>query len=109
MALAALSLPTGLPLVLTVPIVWAVLQYVLGRLSMGGFPWYFLAHTQHDLLPMIQIADVTGVWGVTFVVAAVNAVLVEGLFQVPQVRRWLALANGAAAASVRSRSFCRVS
>ena len=45
----------------------------------GGFAWYLLGHTQHDFLEVIQIADLTGAYGVTFLVAAVNALLFEML------------------------------
>jgi apolipoprotein N-acyltransferase len=83
---------TPLPLVLTVPVVWAGLEYVRAWF-LGGFPWYFLAHTQHDALPLIQVADVTGQWGITFVLAAVNALLLEGLFKIAALRRLLGLSE----------------
>jgi apolipoprotein N-acyltransferase len=76
---------TALPLVVTVPAVWTGLEYVRAHL-MTGFPWYFLAHAQHDVLPLIQIADVTGAYGVSFLVAAVNALLLEGLTVWPWFR-----------------------
>jgi apolipoprotein N-acyltransferase len=46
----------------------------------GGFGWYFLAHTQHDFLEVIQVSDLTGAFGVSFVIAAVNSVLFEVLY-----------------------------
>jgi apolipoprotein N-acyltransferase len=65
---------TRLPFVVTVPVVWVALEFF--RSFFGtGFPWYLLAHTQHDYLRAIQIADVTGAWGVSFLIAAVNALL----------------------------------
>jgi apolipoprotein N-acyltransferase len=90
---------TRLPLVLTFPLVLVALEYVRYGLAgsfvsiltgnhqhdyPGGFAWYFLGHTQHDFLELIQIADLTGVYGVCFLVAAVNALLFEVLF----ARRW---------------------
>jgi apolipoprotein N-acyltransferase len=42
---------------------------------MGGFPWGLLGYSQYSVLPVIQIAEVTGVYGVSFVVVAVNAAL----------------------------------
>jgi apolipoprotein N-acyltransferase len=66
----------GLPLVLTLPAVWTGFELVRSHL-LGGFFWYFLGHTQHDFLPLIQIADVTGGHGITFLVAAVNAIIFE--------------------------------
>jgi apolipoprotein N-acyltransferase len=69
---------TGWPLVLTFPAVWTALEYFRAFFA-GGFPWYFLGYTQHDFLPVIQIADVTGVFGVSFLVAVVNVVVFEWL------------------------------
>jgi apolipoprotein N-acyltransferase len=74
-----------LPLVLTLPVVWTGLEFV--RSVFGtGFPWYFLGHSQHDFLPIIQIADLGGAYLVTFLVAAVNAALFECLFAWPALR-----------------------
>jgi apolipoprotein N-acyltransferase len=69
---------TVLPLILTLPLVWTALEFVRTWLF-TGFSWYLLAYTQHDFLPVIQFADLTGAYGVTFLVAAVNAVLFEAL------------------------------
>ena len=55
-----------------------------------GFAWYLLAHSQHTFLPLIQIADLTGAYGVSFLVAAVNALLFEILWRRPVIRPWLA-------------------
>src|SRR5258707_14659400 len=43
---------TRLPLVLTLPLVWTALEFLRAHL-ISGFPWYYLAHTQHELLPLI--------------------------------------------------------
>ena len=69
---------TGVPLLLSFPTVWIGLEF-LRSFVMTGFPWYFLAHTQHDILPLIQIADIGGAFAVSFLVAAVNVVIFEGL------------------------------
>jgi apolipoprotein N-acyltransferase len=79
---------TPAPLVLSVPVAWTALEMTRGTL-MGGFPWYYLAHTQHDFLPVIQISDVTGALGVTFLVAAVNAALFESLYWLTWFRRFI--------------------
>jgi apolipoprotein N-acyltransferase len=76
---------TRLPLVLTVPAAWVAVEFLRSH-AMTGFPWYLLAHTQHDFLPLIQISDVTGAYGVSFLVAAVNALLFEVLFARPWFR-----------------------
>jgi apolipoprotein N-acyltransferase len=78
----------GLPLVLSVPVGWVALEYLrmhfptgypflrpLGLQHMIGFGWYFLGYTQHAFLPLIQIADLGGVYAVSFLVAMVNGLL----------------------------------
>lgn len=77
----------NIPLIVSVPAVWVAFEYVRSWL-LTGFPWYLLAHTQHDILPMIQIADLGGVFAVSLVVAAVNAFLFDVAWQFPEVQQW---------------------
>lgn len=63
---------TGLPLIVTAPAVWVSLELLMTHL-LTGFPWGLLGYSQYLNLPVIQIADVAGVYGVGFVVVAVNA------------------------------------
>lgn len=65
-----------LPLVMAVPAVWVGLEYLRSWL-LGGFAWYFLAHTQHTQLWLLQVADFAGAYGVSFLVAAVNAAIFD--------------------------------
>jgi len=67
----------GIPMVVAVPLVWVGLEYLRATL-MTGFAWYFLAHTQWAWTELIQISDVTGAYGVSFLVAA-SAACVAGL------------------------------
>ncbi|MDW8310584.1 MAG: apolipoprotein N-acyltransferase [Verrucomicrobiales bacterium] len=47
---------------------WVAWEMLVGRL-LTGFPWNFLGVSQHRMLPLIQVAAVTGVYGVSFLVA----------------------------------------
>jgi apolipoprotein N-acyltransferase len=76
------------------PVAWIALEYLRGHL-MSGFAWYYLGHSQHDFLPLIQVADVAGAYGVSFAVAAVNAVLFELLVLAPGFRRLIGLPDAA--------------
>lgn len=67
-----LTLRARLPIVLGVPLAWVSCEYVQAH-ALSGFPWYYLAHSQYRLVPLIQISDITGAWGVSFVIAMVNA------------------------------------
>jgi apolipoprotein N-acyltransferase len=40
-----------------------------------GFPWENLAHSQYLNLPLIQLADITGSYGVSFLIVLVNAAI----------------------------------
>lgn len=50
---------------------WAGLEYVRA-VSLTGFPWALLGTTQHQALPVLQIARYAGVYGVSFLVALVG-------------------------------------
>ena len=63
-----------MPLVLAVPTVWVGLEFARAHI-LGGFAWYFLGHTQFEWNRLIQISDVTGAYGVSFLVVMANAAL----------------------------------
>lgn len=44
---------------------------------LGGFFWRFLAHSQYRSVTLIQIADIFGAGGVSFLIAMVNGLLAE--------------------------------
>ena len=46
---------------------WVALEMVRARIF-SGFPWSFLGVSQYQLIPLIQIAAFTGVYGVSFLV-----------------------------------------
>jgi apolipoprotein N-acyltransferase len=66
------------PLTVTVPLLWVALEFVRTH-ALGGFPWLYLAHSQYRLLPLIQISDVTGAYGVSLLVAAVNGLVADAV------------------------------
>jgi apolipoprotein N-acyltransferase len=57
---------------------WAALEFLRSSL-LTGFPWNLLVYSQHRNLPLIQVASVTGVYGVSFMVMAVNAALARAV------------------------------
>ena len=44
---------------------WTALELMRGRF-LGGFPWNFLGTSQYRMLPLIQMAAFTGVFGLSF-------------------------------------------
>jgi apolipoprotein N-acyltransferase len=63
------------PALLTAPFIWVSLEYIRSNLSFLALPWALLAHSQYQVLPVIQIASFTGAYGVSFVVVMVNSAL----------------------------------
>jgi apolipoprotein N-acyltransferase len=58
--------------VLGIAVVWVAFEWLRGILF-TGLPWLFLGHSQTPNLGMCQIADITGVYGVSFWVVTLNA------------------------------------
>jgi len=63
-----------LPEILLAPPLWVSLEYLRGILF-SGFPWAFLGYSQFSTLSLVQISDISGVYGVSFLIMVVNAAL----------------------------------
>jgi len=57
---------------ITIPLVWVFLEYIQAHFPIMGFGWALLGYSQYKNLPLIQIADFSGVYGVSFVIMMVN-------------------------------------
>ena len=53
------------------PAIWVALEY-LRSFFLSGFPWEFLGYSQYRQITLIQAADMTGVYGISFVILSVN-------------------------------------
>jgi len=51
---------------------WVTIEWGRGWILWGGFPWNFLGVSQWQVPPLIQFADVTGVYGVSALLCFVN-------------------------------------
>jgi apolipoprotein N-acyltransferase len=70
----------SVPVYLTAPFLWAILEY--GRaFLLSGFPWSFLGHSQYNFLTLIQIASVTGTYFISLLIVAVNCLIYQVLKQ----------------------------
>jgi apolipoprotein N-acyltransferase len=77
------------------PVYWVTYEY-LTAIASPHSTWGNLAYTQTNCLPVIQIAAITGLWGISFIVflfAAGAAALLSGAGE-PWQRRVLAIAVG---------------
>ncbi|GAF72468.1 unnamed protein product, partial [marine sediment metagenome] len=69
-----------LPFFLLLPIIWVGLELLRGHV-ITGFSWLLLGHSQFRWTRLIQIADLTGAYGVSFLVAMLNGLIVDLLLQ----------------------------
>ncbi|MEX0728326.1 MAG: apolipoprotein N-acyltransferase [Planctomycetaceae bacterium] len=60
------------PLIAAAPLTYVGLEFVRSHL-MTGFGWYSLGHSQYWWTALIQISDITGAYGVSFVVMLISA------------------------------------
>ncbi len=56
----------------SLPCLWAAMEYALNYFPFGGYPWILTGYSQSGFLRLIQIADLTGVYGVSFLVLFFN-------------------------------------
>ncbi|MCL2761305.1 MAG: apolipoprotein N-acyltransferase [Desulfuromonadales bacterium] len=73
-ALAIRAEKSGISLILSLPLLWVAFEYLRGIL-LSGFPWAILGYTQYRTLSIIQIADITGVYGISFLIILGNVVI----------------------------------
>ncbi|HET6488231.1 MAG TPA: apolipoprotein N-acyltransferase [Syntrophales bacterium] len=86
----------GMPVIVAAPLLWTVIEYAKSMLF-TGFPWENLSHSQYLHLPLIQVSDITGGYGISFLIVLVNAAIC-GFSDTDKAGRRGALAGAAAAA-----------
>jgi apolipoprotein N-acyltransferase len=67
---------TKLPALFIAPVLWVVLEFARSY-AFTGFPWASIGYSQDRFLHMIQIADITGIYGISFLVLAVNGAIAD--------------------------------
>jgi apolipoprotein N-acyltransferase len=80
---------------IALPVYWVTYEYLTATASPHS-TWGNLAYTQMNCLPAIQVAAITGLWGISFIVflfAGAAAALLSGAGK-PWLRRVLAVAIG---------------
>jgi apolipoprotein N-acyltransferase len=64
----------GIKSALSLPFAWVAFDFIRSWL-LSGFPWAMLGHSQYRTLPLIQVADLCGVYGITALIVLANVVL----------------------------------
>ena len=84
----------SVPHLLLLPAVWVSMEFLRSHLF-TGLGWNLLAYSQTPWLELIQVSEVTGAWGVSFIIVLVNVGLASALVQALTAKRsvrYLALA-----------------
>lgn len=74
----------GIEKTIMVSCIWVLLEYLRGQL-LTGFPWALLAHSQWKSPVLLQISELTGAYGLSFLLAFVNLAIYQFL---REPRRW---------------------
>lgn len=67
---------TALPALLVAPCLWTSLEFIRSY-ALTGFPWSSLGYSQYKFLPLIQVADITGIYGISFLIVAFNGAIAD--------------------------------
>lgn len=95
----------GLSIAITAPIVWVAVEYIRST-AFSGFPWLLLAHSQYKVLTVIQISDLVGAYGVSFLLVMVNGWLTDLLIQ--PILVWKTSRGDGKAGSIGRRAVTRL-
>ena len=57
------------------PFLWVTFEFGLAHLPEIAFPWNLLGYPASSNLALLQLATITGIWGLSFVVAAFNTLV----------------------------------
>jgi apolipoprotein N-acyltransferase len=97
-ATGAIVQRTGLPYVVVLPFLWTALEWWVGHQGDIRFPWLGLGTSLTGYPVLVQIADVVGARGVTFLLVIANTVLAMAWIERQRSRAMLRL--GAVGAGV---------
>ena len=77
---------TGLPLAVVLPPLGAALELIRGNFPFIAFPWLFFGQALHGRDLLVQIVDLTSVYGLTALVLLMNGAIVDLLLLLRE--RW---------------------
>ncbi len=97
-----LSRSFKIPLFLALPPAWVATEWIRTHWPLGGLPLDLLGDAAQGRIAVIQLAELTGVYGVSALIMFVNCALYEASRRGRSVqqRRWILLGTAAALAGV---------
>lgn len=79
------SIRMKIPLWLSLPVLIVCAESLQGWIF-NGFNWRYLGHSQYRNIKIIQIADIFGTGGLTFLIAMVNGMIAEAIIDIKKKR-----------------------
>jgi apolipoprotein N-acyltransferase len=77
---------------LMAPALWTTFDYLRSS-GILGYPWALAGTSQYSFYPLIQIASITGVWGIGFLIILVNAGIAWSLAALSGHMNWPAVSR----------------
>jgi apolipoprotein N-acyltransferase len=65
---------------------WVAIEYLRAKL-LTGFPWSLLGYSQYRHIDLIQVADLVGVYGISFLILVTNALIYVLLFDRSSIKK----------------------
>src|SRR5207247_8544256 len=91
LAVAWIRRRTALSLTLVAAPVWVACEYVRCHIGFLSLPWAQLGDSQYESLALLQLASLTGVYGLSFLIVFVNAAMTEAILQGRRASMWLGI------------------
>jgi apolipoprotein N-acyltransferase len=89
------------------PFAWVAGEWVRSSFG-GGFPWALLGSSQASVVPIAQLASVTGVYGLSWIVALVGTAAAAVALSQRKAHRWAAAGVGVLLFAVAAAGALRV-
>ncbi len=74
-------------IIVAAPSLWVILEFLKAQ-GPFGFTWGDLAYALYQRPGLIQLASVTGVWGISFALVLINSLFAFGLERAYRARHW---------------------
>ncbi len=66
--------------------IWTIYEYLKSS-GFLGYPWGLVSYPVNRILPLIQIVDITGIWGLSFLMALSNATMAEIVINIKNIEQ----------------------
>ncbi len=69
LALRFLHVQRGISCAWALPVTWVSMEFARSHIPLDGYPWLLLGYTQYRWLELLQISDLVGVFGMSWLLA----------------------------------------